>query len=118
MKTMLVVLGVLLAAGPALAQEDLAVEEEAAAEAPQASAWVWGTVEAVDPQAGTFQVRYLVYETAEEAVKTFSVDEETVFQGVMGLADLGAGMHVTIDYKDRDGRHVADVIEVETGGTP
>ena len=139
MKTILLFIVILLAAGPAAAQEedlaaaetfeekvlgqaDMVLEgtdfaEETEAEAPQAAQWVWGTVEAVGPQARTLVIKHIEYETSEEVTKTLNVDEKTVFQGVVGLAELEAGMHVTIDYKDRDGRCVADVIEVETGGT-
>ena len=63
-------------------------------------------------------IKHIDYETPEEVTKTMSVDDKTVFQGVLGLAELEVGTHVTIDYKDRDGRCVADIIEVETGKAP
>ncbi len=91
--------------------------EEGAQEA-TASQWIWGEVASVDFVGNSLVLKHLDYETAEEVAKTLQVDDKTVFQGVMGLADLEVGMHVTIDYKEKDGRCVADVIEVETGTAP
>jgi len=140
MKILLVLIAALLIASPVLAQEeDASVQEvpkekalgqagmafegrqflgEVVTDAARPSKWVWGTVEDIDPQGGALVIRHLIYETSEEALKTVDVDDKTVFLGVAGLAEMEAGMNVTIDYKDKDGRWVADVIEVEAGGTP
>jgi len=136
MKTVLVVLAILLIVGPAWAQEDLGAAEVLEEEVPgqadmileggdlrsapqepevKAALWIWGKVESVDFAGSAFVVKHLDYSTADEVVKTVSVDDRTSFHGVMGLADLEAGMHVTIDYKEEDGRCVAEVVNMETG---
>ncbi len=79
------------------------------------SQWVWGEVASVDVAGNSLLLKYLEYETAEEVTRTVYADDKTVFQGVLGLADLETGMHVTIDYKEKGGRCVADIIDVETG---
>ncbi|MGE5280341.1 MAG: hypothetical protein ACM3L6_06335 [Deltaproteobacteria bacterium] len=87
--------------------------EEAPGTTPQASQWMWGVVESVDFAGNAFTVRYLVYDTAEEATKAIQVNDKTVFHGVMGLADLEAGMHVSIEYREIDGSGLADVVDAE-----
>ncbi len=136
MKAFVLLVVFLLAAGTAAAQEEeLAAAEtleekalgqahavlepggfddEAFSETPQVSQWLWGTLDSVDSAGGTLVLKSIDYETAQEVIRSLYVDDKTVFHGVMGLADLEAGMHVTADYKDKDGRCVADIIEVES----
>jgi hypothetical protein len=96
----------------ASASEPPLVNAEGSLEQVQASDWLWGEVVSVDTGANALTVKHLDYETADWVTKEVSVDDKTVFQGVSALADITAGANVTIEYTEKDGRFVADVIEV------
>jgi len=94
------------------ASETLPANAEVSPEQAQASDWLWGEVISVDAAANALSVKHLDYETADWVAKTVNVDDKTVFQGVSALADIKAGANVTVEYTQKDGRSVADVIEV------
>lgn len=63
-----------------------------------------GTIEAVDAQARTLTVQGI----------TFITNDRTDYDdGLRGFEDLKVGQRVEVDFKYRDGQHIATEIELE-----
>lgn len=79
----------------------------------QVTQWVWGEVVSIDPAKKQVTVKYLDYETYDEAEMTLNTDTATVFDNLSGLTDIKPADYVTIDYSKKDNSNLATLIVVE-----
>ncbi len=75
--------------------------------------WVWGEVISVDPVKKQITVKYLDYETYDEAVMALDTNDSTVFDNVAGINEIKPQDYVTIDYRKLDSSNLSMLIVVE-----
>lgn len=75
--------------------------------------WVWGEVVSTDIAKKQITVKYLDYETYDEALMILDTDGATVFNNVSGLSDMKPSNYVTIDYKKQADSNLATLVEIE-----
>lgn len=75
--------------------------------------WVWGEVVSVDLVKKQITVKYLDYETYEEALMTLDTDDSTVFDNISGINDIKPADYLTIDYRKLDNVNLSTLIVVE-----
>ncbi len=76
--------------------------------------WVWGEVINVDSKNGTLSAKYLDYEDSREKDIAFSVDSNTVYEGIKSLEDVKLKDFLSIDYIiTEDGSNLARNISMD-----
>lgn len=75
--------------------------------------WVWGEVVSTDTAKKQITVKYLDYETYDEALMILDTDGATVFNNVSGISDIKPSDYVTIDYKKQANSNLATLVEIE-----
>ncbi|MFH1691549.1 MAG: hypothetical protein ABIC68_03125 [Candidatus Omnitrophota bacterium] len=79
----------------------------------QVTQWVWGEVVSIDPEKKQITVKYLDYESYDEAVMTLDTDSTSVFDNMSGFSDIKPADYVTVDYYKKDDSNLATLIVVE-----
>lgn len=75
--------------------------------------WVWGEVVSTDIAKKQITVKYLDYETYDEALMILDTDGATVFNNVSGFSGIKPSDYVTIDYKKQADSNLATLVEIE-----
>lgn len=76
--------------------------------------WLWGEVISVDSPKNEILVKYLDYETEQEKEIAVAINEQTTYENVNAISEIGPQDTVSIDYVvSREGKNVAKNISVE-----